>query len=118
MGRDPHLLGAQFLASCLGGLVSTALAGRFGVRRSLGAGFLVMTAGLLLLLTGRWPVVAAASAMWGFGLGLVVPEMNRGQLCLEVERVVGRHKVLRVNRLDGEFIVPAEILAAIEDPLV
>jgi 2-oxoglutarate ferredoxin oxidoreductase subunit alpha len=46
---------------------------------------------------------------------VVVPEMNLGQLALEVERVVGRHKVRRVNRADGEMIRPAEILAAIEE---
>jgi 2-oxoglutarate ferredoxin oxidoreductase subunit alpha len=46
---------------------------------------------------------------------IVVPEMNRGQLVLEVERVVERHKVRRVTRADGEMIQPAEILAAIEE---
>jgi 2-oxoglutarate ferredoxin oxidoreductase subunit alpha len=46
---------------------------------------------------------------------VVVPEMNMGQLALEVERVVGRHKVYRVARADGEMIKPAEILAAIEE---
>lgn len=46
---------------------------------------------------------------------VVVPEMNRGQLVLEVERVIGRHKVRRVNRADGEMIRPTEIVAAIED---
>ncbi len=46
---------------------------------------------------------------------VVVPELNRGQLVLEVERVVGRHKVRRVNRADGEMIRPSEILAVIED---
>jgi 2-oxoglutarate ferredoxin oxidoreductase subunit alpha len=46
---------------------------------------------------------------------VVVPELNRGQLALEVERVVGRHKVRRVNRADGEMIRPAEIVAAVED---
>jgi len=46
---------------------------------------------------------------------VVVPELNRGQLVLEVERVVGRHKVRSVNRADGEMIRPAEIVAAIEE---
>ncbi len=45
---------------------------------------------------------------------VIVPEMNLGQLALEVERVVGRHKVLRVNRADGQMIAPQEILEAIE----
>jgi 2-oxoglutarate ferredoxin oxidoreductase subunit alpha len=45
---------------------------------------------------------------------LIVPELNRGQLALEVERVVGKHKVVRVNRADGTLIDPQEILEAIE----
>jgi 2-oxoglutarate ferredoxin oxidoreductase subunit alpha len=45
---------------------------------------------------------------------VVVPEMNRGQLALEIERVVGRRKVVRVNRADGQMIDPQEILEAIE----
>ena len=46
---------------------------------------------------------------------VVVAELNRGQLALEVERVIGRHKVRRVTRSDGEMIKPAEIVLAIED---
>jgi 2-oxoglutarate ferredoxin oxidoreductase subunit alpha len=46
---------------------------------------------------------------------VVVPEMNLGQLALEIERIVGRHKVRRVTRADGEIVPPAEILAAIEE---
>jgi len=49
---------------------------------------------------------------------VVVPEMNAGQIALEVERVVGRKKVRRVNRVDGEMIAPAEILAAIEEHIL
>lgn len=45
---------------------------------------------------------------------VIVPEMNLGQLALEVERVVGRHKVIRVNRADGEMVTPQMILEAIE----
>jgi 2-oxoglutarate/2-oxoacid ferredoxin oxidoreductase subunit alpha len=47
---------------------------------------------------------------------IVVPEMNLGQLALEVERVVaGRCRVVRVNRTDGEMITPQQILAAMGD---
>lgn len=47
---------------------------------------------------------------------ILVPEMNRGQIRLEVERVVaGRARVLGVNRFDGEMISPAQILSAIEE---
>ncbi len=40
--------------------------------------------------------------------------MNMGQLALEVERVVGRRKVVRINRADGQLIDPHEILETIE----
>lgn len=46
---------------------------------------------------------------------VIVPEMNLGQLALEVERIVGRRKVRRVNRADGEMLTPQQILAAIEE---
>jgi 2-oxoglutarate ferredoxin oxidoreductase subunit alpha len=49
---------------------------------------------------------------------VVVPELNRGQLALEVERVVGRRKVRRVNRADGELLEPEEILAAIDEVIL
>ena len=42
--------------------------------------------------------------------GILVPEMNAGQLCLEVERIVGGGMVVRLDRFDGEVIAPEEIL--------
>lgn len=46
---------------------------------------------------------------------VVVAEMNLGQMALEVERVVGRNKVLRVGRADGHLITPEQILDAIRE---
>ena len=45
---------------------------------------------------------------------IIVPEMNLGQLAGEVERIVGRKKVLRVRRGNGEMVHPQMILDAIE----
>jgi 2-oxoglutarate/2-oxoacid ferredoxin oxidoreductase subunit alpha len=45
---------------------------------------------------------------------IIVPEMNLGQLALEVERISGRRKVVRVNRANGEMVTPDMILAAVE----
>ncbi len=70
--------------------------------------------GLVTLLT-IWPfaedVIARVSRR---ARRIIVPEMNLGQLALEVERVAGRHKVARVNRADGEMVTPQMILDAIE----
>jgi len=45
---------------------------------------------------------------------IIVPEMNLGQLALEVERVAGRKKVVRVNRANGEMVTPEMVLKAVE----
>ena len=43
---------------------------------------------------------------------VIVAEMNLGQIALEVERIVGRNKVLRVGRADGQIVTPAQIVDA------
>jgi 2-oxoglutarate ferredoxin oxidoreductase subunit alpha len=43
---------------------------------------------------------------------IVVAEMNLGQMALEVERVAGRGKVLRVGRADGRMVTPDQIVDA------
>ena len=40
---------------------------------------------------------------------VLVPEMNAGQLSLEVERVLGGRRVDAIHRFNGEPITPAEI---------
>ena len=46
---------------------------------------------------------------------IVVPEMNMGQLKLEVERVVaGKTRVIGVNKVDGELVTPDEIMAVVK----
>ena len=46
---------------------------------------------------------------------ILVPEMNAGQLCLEIERLCSpASRVSRMNRIDGEAITPAEILARVK----
>jgi 2-oxoglutarate/2-oxoacid ferredoxin oxidoreductase subunit alpha len=45
---------------------------------------------------------------------IIVPEMNLGQLAYEVERMVGRKKVRRITRANGEMVTPQMILDALE----
>ena len=47
---------------------------------------------------------------------MLVPEMNAGQLALELDRLMpdGR-TVSRLNRIDGEPIEPHQILTRIEE---
>jgi 2-oxoglutarate ferredoxin oxidoreductase subunit alpha len=45
---------------------------------------------------------------------IIVPEMNLGQLAYEVERMVGRKKVTRVGRANGEMVTPQMVLDAME----
>ncbi|MFH1086474.1 MAG: 2-oxoacid:acceptor oxidoreductase subunit alpha [Chloroflexota bacterium] len=69
----------------------------------------------LLILKTIWPFHDVLIEELAAGVQrVIVPELNLGQLVLEVERVVGRRKVTRVNRVDGDPIAPAQIVEAIE----
>jgi 2-oxoglutarate ferredoxin oxidoreductase subunit alpha len=58
-----------------------------------------------------WPFPEhALRTVAGRASAILVPELNAGQLSLEVERVLGR-KVGALRRLDGNPISPAEIVA-------
>lgn len=47
---------------------------------------------------------------------IVVPEMNLGQLVLEVERICnGITKIERINKVNGEIIYPEEIVSKIKE---
>jgi 2-oxoglutarate ferredoxin oxidoreductase subunit alpha len=72
-------------------------------------------AGLLRPIT-LWPFPEEALRRVAKGAqNILVPEMNAGQLCYEVERICGSERVARLNRFDGEAISPSEILAKIEE---
>jgi len=50
------------------------------------------------------------------GLPLLVPEMNLGQLVLEVERVAaGKIPVKKLSRVDGQLFTPPQILASLKE---
>jgi 2-oxoglutarate ferredoxin oxidoreductase subunit alpha len=69
----------------------------------------------LLTLRTLWPFPESVVSRIGRNSRrIIVPEMNRGQLVLEVQRVIGQTKVRPVNRADGEMLTPQQIVAAIE----
>lgn len=69
---------------------------------------------LLTLLT-LWPFPEKQVEALGEQVDRIcVVEMNLGQMALEVERVVGRKKVVRVTRANGEMITPQMVLDAME----
>ncbi|MBI2305009.1 MAG: 2-oxoacid:acceptor oxidoreductase subunit alpha [Chloroflexi bacterium] len=90
----------------------SARAARHAMKVARGQGKAV---GFLKLIT-LWPFPeAAVRRLAGEVKKMVVVEMNRGQMLLEVERVVaGRSQVVGVNRADGELVHPNDILKALE----
>jgi len=60
-----------------------------------------------------WPFPADALLRVAKGKKVIVPEMNLGQLRLEIERVL-KQDVIGVNRVDGEPLNPQEIIDAIK----
>jgi 2-oxoglutarate ferredoxin oxidoreductase subunit alpha len=91
----------------------TARAARRAVRLARDEG---IKAGLFRPIT-LWPFPEEALAQAArHAAAVVVPEMNAGQLCLEIERLCpDAVSVVPVSRIDGEPISPAEILAAIRE---
>jgi 2-oxoglutarate ferredoxin oxidoreductase subunit alpha len=59
-----------------------------------------------------WPFPVEVVEQWGLqARRVLVPEMNLGQLVLEVERVIGKRRpVTGVHRSDGEALTPDDIL--------
>jgi MFS transporter, FHS family, glucose/mannose:H+ symporter len=67
---------AQFASSVAGGALSTEIAARLGVARSLAGGFALMAIGVGTLVGGGWFAGLSAAAGYGFGLGLVLAPIN------------------------------------------
>lgn len=90
---------------------SSAMSALSAVRRARKEG---IKAGMLRLKT-LWPFPEKALRELGKkAKTIVVPEMNLGQLALEVERVAGcTSRVVRVGKVNGELFRPEEIHTAI-----
>ncbi|HXG31714.1 MAG TPA: 2-oxoacid:acceptor oxidoreductase subunit alpha [Thermodesulfobacteriota bacterium] len=88
---------------------SVARSAKSAVKRARNTGKKV---GLLKLIT-IWPFPSEPlERLAGYVKRVIVPEMNLGQIALEVERVMGgKADVIRVNRVDTELISPDEIMA-------
>jgi len=92
---------------------SSARAAKSAVRKARAEGLRV---GLFRPIT-LWPFPDQAVEKLAASVkAIVVPEMNMGQMALEVERAShGKCEVHRVNRVDGEPITPYEILEKIKE---
>ncbi len=90
----------------------SARAAQRAVRRARSSG---IRAGLLRPIT-LWPFPERRLRALAAGArALLVPEMNAGQLCLEVERLCAGKPLTRINQIDGEPIAPERIGASIEE---
>ncbi|HKJ88350.1 MAG TPA: 2-oxoacid:acceptor oxidoreductase subunit alpha, partial [Gammaproteobacteria bacterium] len=91
---------------------STARSARFAVKAARAKG---IKAGLLRPLT-VWPFPEkTVQDIAGKVKAIIVPEMNLGQMVLEVQRVAaGQAQVEGIHRVDGEPIKPSQILEVIE----
>ncbi len=63
-----------------------------------------------------WPFAEEALRQAASQAGhVLVPEMNAGQLVVEIERILPTPEVVPLNRIDGEPIGPAEIAARVRE---
>lgn len=91
----------------------TARAAQEAVKRAKELGINVMA----IQLTTIWPFPRKALApLLKDKNKIIVPELNLGQLIIEIEALMaGKAQVIPLNRMDGEVITPAQILAAIKE---
>jgi fucose permease len=71
-----YLFTAQFLGSLAGAGLSSLLLARFGFRRPIEGGLILMGAGVAALWFCPWPKMLWCVASYGVGLGLVIPGSN------------------------------------------
>jgi len=92
---------------------SSAMAALSAVRRARREG---LKAGIIRLKT-VWPFPdGALKELTKTAHTVIVPEMNLGQLALEVERVVDcKSKVVRLGKVNGELFHPDEVFAALKE---
>ena len=77
--NDSHaglLFAIQFLASLCGSLAGGSIAARVGVARIVALGLVLCAVGLTFAAFETWPIAAGGVAVWGLGLGLVIPLVN------------------------------------------
>ncbi len=94
---------------------SSAMAALSAVRRARSEGHKV---GMLRLKT-VWPFpTKTVRGLLSSAKKIIVPEMNLGQLALEVERAAGCDRpVIRLGKVNGELFHPDEVFAAIKEAL-
>ncbi len=94
---------------------STSRSARYAVNEMRAAG---IKAGLFRPIT-LWPFPEKRVAELGKKVkAIIVPEMNLGQMILEVERIVKNDcKLAGVNRVDGDPLTPAQIIAQVKEVL-
>ena len=75
-----------------------------------------LKAGLLQLQT-IWPFPdKLVSRLCSGKKAVLVPEMNMGQVCLEVERVLASGtKPIGINKINGEIITPQDIVSKVKE---
>lgn len=106
--EEVDLVDADVVVVAIG---STARSARFAVKEARAQG---IKAGLLRPLT-IWPFPdKAVTELSKRVKAIIVPEMNLGQMVLEVQRCSKKAEVVGIHRVDGEPINPAQIIEAIK----
>jgi 2-oxoglutarate ferredoxin oxidoreductase subunit alpha len=108
--ESEHMDGADIVVVAYGSVGRSALrAVRDARKRGIPAGFFRPIT--------LWPFPGEELAKMALGSRVVlVPELNCGQMVLEVERVIrGRSEVRGINLVNGELFQPAEIGRVIEE---
>lgn len=103
----------QFAGSLLGVLLSSVILSTRGYRDALVLGFFLMALGVAGLNSASHPIALAATALYGFGFGIVIPATN---LCMA--EISGTRRAAALNILNmawgiGAIACPVLLLAGL-----
>jgi FHS family glucose/mannose:H+ symporter-like MFS transporter len=107
------LFTAQFLGSLSGALLAGRVALRFGVRSAIIAGFAIAAAGVTAASAGPYSSGLGGVAIWGLGLGLIIPSVNLLVAELSPSRRAAALNVLNFAWGIGAVAAPPAIAATL-----
>ncbi len=113
-----YLFAGQFFSSTAAVVLSSLILPRLGFALSLALSYVLLALGVGAIGVGPWPLGLVGAAVYGFGLGIIIPATN-----LRVSQTSGPNRAAALNLLNlawgvGAVLLPAIVALAIRNNLL
>ena len=103
-----YLFTAEFLGSTTGVVLSSLIVPRFGFTLSLALSYVLLALGVGAMGVGPWSIGLPAAAIYGFGLGIIIPATN-----LWVSQASGAKRAAALNVVNLAWGIGAVLLPGV-----